>query len=87
MRRNFTAASCRIIPVEQSLLYVRPLYVEAEGTRVPELRKVLVVHGENVVMRDSLKEGLAAIFGDAPETQEAVPADTGEAAAGPPPPV
>lgn len=62
-----------IIPVEQSLIYVRPLYVEAEGTRVPELRKVIVVYADRVVMRDTLREGLAAIFGDAPETQEQAP--------------
>lgn len=63
-----------IIPIKQSLLYVRPLYVEAEGTRVPELRKVIAVYADKVTMRDSLKEALAAIFGHAPETQEEVPA-------------
>jgi uncharacterized membrane protein (UPF0182 family) len=74
-----------IIPIEQSLLYVRPLYVEAEGTRVPELRKVIVVYADNVVMRDSLKEALGAIFGDAPETQEEAPTVTSEREARAPP--
>lgn len=63
-----------IIPVKQSLLYVRPLYVAAETTRVPELRKIIVVYADKVVMRDTLKEALAAIFGAAPATQEQQPA-------------
>jgi hypothetical protein len=74
-----------IIPIKQSLLYVQPLYVEAQGTRVPELRKVIVVYADKVVMRDSLREALAAIFGEAPETQEEAPAAPreGEASAQP----
>ena len=59
-----------IIPIENSLLYVRPLYVEAEGTRVPELKKVIVSYGDRVVMRDTLRESLEALFGEAPDTLE-----------------
>jgi uncharacterized protein len=49
---------------------VRPLYVEAEQTRVPELKKVIVAYGNRVVMRDTLQESLVALFGEAPETLE-----------------
>jgi len=59
-----------VIPVEDSLLYVRPLYVQAERTKVPEFKKAIVVFGDQVVMRDTLQEALAAIFGEAPETLE-----------------
>ncbi len=59
-----------IIPIEESLLYVRPLYVEAEGTSVPELKQVIVAYGRRVVMRDTLQDALRELFGDAPETLE-----------------
>ncbi len=59
-----------IIPVEESLLYVRPLYVEAEGTRVPELKQVIVAYGDRVVMRDTLQDALVELFGEAPDTLE-----------------
>ena len=43
-----------LIPIEQSLIYIRPLYVEAEGTPVPQLKKVIVVSGDKVVLKDSI---------------------------------
>ena len=51
-----------LIPIEQSLMYIRPLYVEAEGSPLPQLKKVIVVFGDKVVMRDSLREAIATIF-------------------------
>ncbi len=60
-----------IIPVDQSLLYVRPLYVQATGAdAVPELKQVIVVFGERIAIRETLQGALAAVFGDAPETLE-----------------
>lgn len=59
-----------VIPVEDSLLYVRPLYVQAERTKVPEFKKAIVVFGDQVVMRDTLQEALTSIFGAAPATLE-----------------
>jgi len=65
-----TLGNMLLIPVNQSILYIRPLYVEAESTPVPQFKKALVVFGDKVVMRDSLKEALTAIFGDTPPTLE-----------------
>ena len=60
-----------VIPIERSLLYIRPLYVEAEGTPLPQLKKVIVVFGDKVVMRDSLREAITAVFpGSSPVTLE-----------------
>lgn len=59
-----------VVPVENSLLYIRPLYVEAEGNPIPELKKVVVVYGNRVVAGDTLRQALAGIFGEAPETRE-----------------
>ncbi|MDQ3979964.1 MAG: UPF0182 family protein, partial [Actinomycetota bacterium] len=63
-----------IIPVEQSLIYVRPLYVQATGANaVPELKKVIVAFGDRIAIRDTLQDALIAVFGDAPETREEGP--------------
>jgi uncharacterized membrane protein (UPF0182 family) len=63
-----------IIPVEQSLVYIRPLYVQATGANaVPELKKVIVAFGDRIAIRDTLQDALVAVFGDAPETREEGP--------------
>jgi len=63
--------SLLLIPIDDSLLYVRPLYVEAQGdTPVPQLKNVIVAFGDQVEMRSTLQGALQAVFGDAPETLE-----------------
>ena len=77
-----------LIPIEQSLLYIRPLYVEAEGTPVPQLKKVIVVYGDRVVIRDSLREAMITLFpGSTPATLEQQgTGGTSPPAPAPPPP-
>ncbi|HEV8150104.1 MAG TPA: UPF0182 family protein [Gemmatimonadales bacterium] len=57
-----------VIPIEQSLLYVQPLYLQAEGGRIPELKRVIVAYQNQVVMQETLEESLAALFGGRPES-------------------
>ena len=52
-----------LIPIENSVLYVRALYVVAQSTQVPELQQVIAVLGENVVMCPTLEESLQSVFG------------------------
>ncbi|HJR17284.1 MAG TPA: UPF0182 family protein, partial [Gemmatimonadales bacterium] len=54
-----------VIPIEESLLYVQPLYLRAEGGRIPELKRVVVAYQNRVVMRETLDDGLAQLFGGA----------------------
>ena len=64
-----------IIPVEQSLIYIRPLYVQATGANaVPELKKVIVAFSNRIAIRDTFQDALVAVFGAAPETLEEGPA-------------
>ncbi|MDJ0690953.1 MAG: UPF0182 family protein [Xenococcaceae cyanobacterium MO_188.B32] len=51
-----------IIPIEQSLLYVEPLYLEAERNSLPILARVIVVYENQIVMAETLQEALNAIF-------------------------
>jgi hypothetical protein len=52
-----------VIPIENAFLYVVPLYLRAEGTNFPQLKRVIVATGDKVVMRPGLDEALAALFG------------------------
>jgi hypothetical protein len=54
------------IPIEEALLYVQPIYLRAEGGQIPELKRVVVAYQNRVVMRETLDEGLAELFGGAP---------------------
>jgi uncharacterized membrane protein (UPF0182 family) len=55
------------IPIEESLLYVQPLYLRAEGGRIPELKRVIVAYENRVVMTETLEGGLTALFGGSGE--------------------
>lgn len=51
-----------IIPIERSLLYVEPLYLEAEQNSLPTLVRVIVAYGNRIVMAETLQQALDAIF-------------------------
>jgi uncharacterized membrane protein (UPF0182 family) len=52
-----------VIPIENSFLYVVPLYLRAEGTNFPQLKRVIAATGDKVVMQPTLDEALSALFG------------------------
>ena len=55
-----------VIPLGNSILYAEPVYIQAEGSTFPELKRVILGSGEKVVMEDSLREALTALIGEAP---------------------
>jgi len=52
-----------ILPIEDSILYVQPLFVTATNVGIPELKRVMLALGEEVVMEESFEEALATLFG------------------------
>jgi hypothetical protein len=67
-----------VIPINESLIYVQPLYLRAEGGTIPELKRVVVAHENRVVMAETLEAGLAALFGaSAPARAPLAAADSG----------
>ena len=54
-----------VIPIEESLIYVRPLYLRAQGGRIPELTRVIVAYNNQIVMEPTLEAALARLFGGA----------------------
>ena len=71
-----------VIPIEESLIYVQPIYLRAEGGNIPELKRVVVAHENQVVMRETLEEGLNALFGAGAATLQRTTARDSAAAAG-----
>ena len=52
-----------VLPIEESLIYVQPLYLRAQGGRIPELKRVIVAHESRVAMDSTLELGLTRLFG------------------------
>ena len=65
-------ANLLVIPIENSILYVSPLYLRAEHGHLPELKRVIAAYGEHVVMKETLAEALSALFTE-PGAAPAVP--------------
>ncbi|MBU2439832.1 UPF0182 family protein, partial [bacterium] len=51
-----------VIPIEESIIYVEPLYLRAEKGEIPELKKVIVSNGSDVVMGNNLEAALEKLF-------------------------
>jgi uncharacterized membrane protein (UPF0182 family) len=63
-----------VIPIENSILYVEPLYLLAEESQLPQLERVIIAFGDRIVMEENLEDALAAIFGVLAESAE-IPSD------------
>jgi uncharacterized membrane protein (UPF0182 family) len=52
-----------VTPIENSFLYVVPLYLTAAATDFPQLKRVIAIAGDRVVMEPTLDEAIASLFG------------------------
>lgn len=73
-----------VVPMDNSLLYVEPLYLQAENSRIPELKRVIAGFGDEIVMETSLDRALTRLFDKKPangsaeiDTNTQQTADTG----------
>jgi hypothetical protein len=57
-----TLGVVQMIPVDDSLLYIRPMFVASAGNPIPTLRYVIVVYNNNVAMKSSLGSALQDVF-------------------------
>ena len=67
-----------VVPIENSILYVSPLYLRAATGQLPELKRVIAAYGDRVVMEETLGAALAALFKDT-VAPPARPAEAGAA--------
>ncbi len=61
-----------LVPVDNSLIYVRPMYVESQQVEIPELKKVIAFFESNVAVGDTLAEALTELVGEVPSIDEVV---------------
>jgi uncharacterized membrane protein (UPF0182 family) len=54
-----------VIPINESLIYVRPLYLRSSEGRIPELKRVVVAYQSRIVMAETMNQALGQIFGPA----------------------
>src|SRR5262245_37998051 len=59
-----------VVPIDKSFLYVEPVFLLAEGTNIPQLKRVIVSDGSSVVMEPTLTEALQVVFGERQSTPE-----------------
>ena len=53
-----------VIPVEDSLIYVEPIYLEASNSSLPEVKRVIVYYNERIAYEPTLGEALDVMFGE-----------------------
>jgi hypothetical protein len=71
---NVIRGTLLVIPIENSLIYVQPLYLKATDGKIPELKRVVVGYQNEIAMAEDLEGGLAQIFGSARRTAAAATA-------------
>ena len=52
-----------MIPIGDSFLFVEPVYLQAESSRIPELKRVVVANGNNIAMEPTFQRALDVVFG------------------------
>ncbi len=52
-----------VIPIEEALIYIQPIYLRAEGGKIPELKRVIVAYENRIAMEETLDSALSAVFG------------------------
>jgi len=62
-----------VIPIEDSLLYVEPLYLEAEKNGLPTLVRVIVAYDNKIAIAQTLQQALEQIFSPSPASTAAEP--------------
>ncbi|MDD6920250.1 MAG: UPF0182 family protein [Eubacteriales bacterium] len=61
---QYSRGNMFVIPIEQSLLYVEPVYLESSEASIPEVKRVIVAYGDKIAYKPTLAEALVELFGD-----------------------
>ncbi len=65
-----------VIPMENALMYVEPLFLQAERSQLPELKRVIAASGPRIVMEETLDSAISRLLGPRPEAPPAAPSST-----------
>ena len=61
---SYSRGNLFIVPIEDSLLYIEPVYLEATNSSIPEVKRVIVVYGDRIAYEETLAEALNSLFGE-----------------------
>lgn len=64
---NVIRGNVLVIPVDNTMIYVEPIYLQSESAAYPELRLVAVMHNDKLSYATNFKEALEGLYGEAPE--------------------
>ena len=53
-----------VIPINNSIMYVEPVYLEASNQAIPEMKRVIVAYGDDIAYEATLAEALDDLFGE-----------------------
>ena len=68
---TYTRGDMFVIPIENSLMYVEPVYLESTNSAIPEVKRVIAVYDNKIAYKKTLSEAMSALFGSSLEKQEA----------------
>lgn len=76
---TYSRGNLFVIPIEDSLIYVEPVYLEAKEDSIPEVKRVIVVYGDRIAYEETLAEALNSMFGEGSANEGATSSEsTGE---------
>lgn len=68
---TYSRGNLFVIPIEDSLIYVEPVYLEAKEDSIPEVKRVIVVYGDRIAYEETLAEALNSMFGEGSANENA----------------
>ena len=64
---KYSRGNMFVIPINSSILYVEPVYLEATNASIPEVKRIIVAYGDKIAYEETLAECLVTLFGDGAE--------------------
>lgn len=74
---NYSRGNMFVIPIEDSLLYVEPVYLEAKNSSIPEVKRVIVAYKDQIAYEPTLAEALNFLFGEGSAEESPGSTDSG----------
>ena len=68
---KYSRGNMFVIPIEESLLYVEPVYLEASESSIPEVKRVIVAYNDKIAYEKTLGEALNSLFGEGTSKDQA----------------
>lgn len=61
---SYSRGNMFVVPIEDSLLYIEPVYLEATNSSIPEVKRVIVAYGDQIAYEATLADALNSLFGE-----------------------